>query len=71
MQTSPTKSNRQPRPIAVGPEYVSRKTAAAKLSCSVQLIAGLNKRGTLPMFRVGRAVRIKLTDLEAMLRSMQ
>jgi excisionase family DNA binding protein len=40
-------------------------------SVSDQLIAKLNKQGTLPMYRVGRAVRIKLADLDAMLRRVQ
>jgi excisionase family DNA binding protein len=41
------------------------------LSVSDQLIAKFNKQGTLPMYRVGRAVRIKVADLEAMLRRVQ
>ena len=71
MQTSPTNPKRQRTPVAVRPEYVSRKFAAAMYSVSDQLIAKLNKQGTLPMYRVGRAVRIKLADLDAMLRRVQ
>ena len=71
MQTSPTNPKRERAPIAVRPEYVSRKVAAAMLSVSDQLIAKFNKQGTLPMYRVGRAVRIKVADLEAMLRRVQ
>jgi excisionase family DNA binding protein len=71
MQRSPTKRGRQRAAIEVKPEYVSRKGAAAMLSVSDQLIAKFNKQGTLPMYRVGRVVRIKVADLEAMLRRGQ
>jgi excisionase family DNA binding protein len=55
----------------VKPEYLSRKSAAAMVGVSTQLIAKLNKQGKLPCYRLGRAVRIKLSDLETMLRRMQ
>lgn len=71
MQTSPAKPTPQRALVAVKPEYVSRTVAATMLSVSGQLIAKLNKQGTLPMYRVGRAVRIKVADLDAMLRRVQ
>lgn len=65
-------SNQSPsKPVVVKPEYVSRKVAAAILSVSDQLIAKLNKQGRLPAYRLGRAVRIKVADLDAMLRRVQ
>jgi len=45
------------------PLYVSRKQAALIVSCSDQLISKMIKTGRLPAFRLGRAVRIKLSDL--------
>jgi excisionase family DNA binding protein len=53
------------------PQYVTRKHAAALLECSDQLISKLIKTGRLPAYYLGRAVRIKLADLEAMLRRVQ
>lgn len=53
------------------PEYISRKQAAQMLSCSGQLVAKLNKQGTLPMYRVGRIVRINVADIHAMLRRVR
>lgn len=50
------------------PLYVTRKEAAAMLSCSDQTISKLNKSGKLPFYYLGRyAVRIRISDLEAML----
>lgn len=71
MQTSATKPTRHHAPITVRPEYVSRKVAAAMLSVSDQLIAKFNKKGELPTYRVGRAVRVRVADLEAILRRVQ
>lgn len=51
----------------VKPQYLSRKSAAAMVGVSTQLIAKLNKQGKLPCYRLGRAVRIRLADLEAMM----
>jgi excisionase family DNA binding protein len=45
--------------------YVSRKQAAAYYGCSDQLISKLIKTGKLPAYRLGRAVRLKLSDLDA------
>lgn len=52
----------------VTPQYVSRKQAAEMLSCSDQLISKLIKNGKLPAYHLGRAVRIKISDLNAVLR---
>ena len=52
---------------AVKPEYVSRKAAATLISVNVQTISKLVKIGALPAYYVGRAVRIKLSDLDAMM----
>lgn len=71
MQTSPAKPKRSHAPVAIRPEYVTLQAAAHMTSVSVQLIAKLNKTGVLPMYHVGRAVRIKLADLEAMMRRAQ
>jgi excisionase family DNA binding protein len=49
------------------PVYVSRVRAAEMLSVNVQTIDKLLREGRLPAFRVGRAVRIKLSDLNAAL----
>ena len=48
------------------PTYISRKQAAAHYSCSVQTIDKLVKTGQLPAMHLGRAVRIKVADLEAL-----
>jgi excisionase family DNA binding protein len=53
---------------AVKPEYISRKVAATLLSVSEQTILKLNKSGTLPAYYVGRAVRIKVSDLDAVMK---
>jgi excisionase family DNA binding protein len=47
--------------------YVSRKQAATILSCSDQTVSKLIKSGQLPAYHLGRAVRIKLSDLNAAL----
>jgi len=48
--------------------YMTRKQAAAMLSCSDQTISKLHKAGRLPFYYLGRhAVRIRIEDLEAML----
>jgi excisionase family DNA binding protein len=52
---------------AVEPVYITRRQAAERLSCSDQTISKLIKTRSLPAFYLGRAVRIKLSDLEAML----
>jgi excisionase family DNA binding protein len=53
---------------AVKPLYMTRKQAAATLSCSDQTISKLHKAGRLPFYYLGRnAVRIRFDDLEAML----
>jgi excisionase family DNA binding protein len=52
---------------AVKPQYVSRKAAATLISVNVQTISKLVKIGTLPAYYVGRAVRIKLSDLDALM----
>jgi excisionase family DNA binding protein len=49
------------------PVFVSRIRAAQMLDVSIQSIDKLMKDGKLPAFRVGRAVRIKLSDLHAAL----
>jgi excisionase family DNA binding protein len=46
------------------PLYTTVKQAAARYAVSVQLIAKLIKTGRLPACRLGRAIRIKLSDLE-------
>lgn len=53
------------------PQFISRKQAAILLSCSEQLVAKLNRQGKLPAYHLGRAVRIKLSDLETLLRREQ
>lgn len=52
------------------PIYVTRTRAAELLSCSTQTISKMNRDGHLPFFYLGRqAVRIRLADLEAMMRN--
>ena len=45
--------------------FLTRKQAAALLCVSQQLISKLIKNQQLPAYRLGRAVRIKVSDLEA------
>lgn len=52
-------------PSASDSVFVSRKRAAELLACSAQMISKLIKDGRLPAYHLGRAVRIKLSDLEA------
>ena len=53
---------------SVKPLWVTRKQAAAMLSCSDQTVSKLHKAGLLPFFYLGRhAVRIRLADLEAVM----
>lgn len=53
---------------ATKPAYVTRRHAAAILSCSDQTISKLHKEGRLPFYYLGRhAVRIRLADVEVML----
>jgi excisionase family DNA binding protein len=47
--------------------YVSRKQAAAMVGSSDQTIAKLNRQGKPPAYNVGRSVRIKVADLEALM----
>ena len=63
MQTKASASSPEFTPL-----YISRKQAAQMLSCSGQFVAKLNKQGALPMYRVGRIVRINVADIHAMLR---
>jgi excisionase family DNA binding protein len=52
----------------IKPEYMTRKQAAAMLSCSDQTISKMHKAGRLPFYYLGRhAVRIKADDVNAML----
>jgi excisionase family DNA binding protein len=53
------------------PQYISRKQAAQMLSCSDQSVAKLNNQGILPMYRIGRIVRIKVADIHEMLRRVR
>lgn len=54
-------------PSASNPVFVSRKRAAEILACSEQMISKLINDGRLPAYHLGRAVRIKLSDLETAL----
>lgn len=53
---------------AIRPEFVTRKTAAALLQCSDQLISKFIKAGQLRAYKLGtHAVRIRRTDLEGLM----
>ena len=44
--------------------YLSVKDAAALLACSEKVVRAEIQRGRLPSYRVGRLVRIRISDLE-------
>lgn len=45
-------------------EWISQQEAAAKLSCSVDHVRRLVRRGELDARRFGRIIRIRATSLE-------
>jgi len=55
----------------IKPLYITRAQAAAILSCRPGTISKLIKQGLLPATTLGfsRAVRIKLSDVEAMMQN--
>jgi excisionase family DNA binding protein len=58
------------QPLCVEQRYITRKQAAELLSCSDQTVSKMNRDGHLPFYYLGRhAVRIRLADLEAMMRN--
>lgn len=54
-------------PFKIAPVYVSRKQAAVILSCSDQMISKLIKNQELRAYYLGRAVRIKISELDAVM----
>jgi excisionase family DNA binding protein len=48
-------------------EWITRQQAATIANCSLQTIDARRYDGTLPYQKFGRLVRIRKTDLEAML----
>ena len=44
--------------------YLSVTDAAALLACSEKVVRAEIQRGRLPSYRVGRLVRIRISDLE-------
>lgn len=54
--------------VIAKPMYVTRKHAAAMLSCSDQTISKMHKLGRLQFYYLSRhAVRIKVDDINAVL----
>lgn len=43
---------------------ISRREAAAILGCSYNHVYKLTEQGKIPIFRVGKLVRIRLSDLD-------
>lgn len=49
-------------------EYLTKKEVAELLSCSLSQIYYLEKRGDLPVIRIGRLVRFDRQAIEEMMR---
>lgn len=47
--------------------WLTAREAASHLHISLSLLRRLIKRGQLPVYRVGRAVRIRMSDLDAVM----